>query len=703
MADKKISQLPQGTLTSATVFPVVAGGITSQVTYQDIQDGFTGGTSGGGNSYVRGWEIENENGNSVTLGKGLGKITLTNGSNAIVAIGGADFLGNNVGSAGYNGQFTVIIGGVRKYIGFNQDDAQNGSVYGVFNDNQGNDQIDTIWTYASGDYEYFPYWIPETSGEYSFAEGMSTTASGYISHAEGYYTLATNEYAHAEGNSTQATGQASHAEGQSTIAGSFASHAQNYNTQANGQYSHSGGYTSTANGEASFVHGYNSNANGNYTIVLGRNISGNLEDTTYVDRLNIRNVNKVQFSGGTFTAIGIDGNGFVCTGTTTGGTTGGTSVWEAGIGSNSVQTINSNNNASGPYSVAEGLQSQAIGYGSHAQGFNGYANGQYSHVEGSQTQANGQSAHAEGQDSVANGLNSHAEGQGTIAYNQASHSEGWGTEVNGIAGHAEGYQTHANGDYSHAEGEGTNAGGQGAHAEGFQTNAVGRYSHAEGEGTLIPLSATAAHAEGHNTTASGNYSHTEGSDTQAQGISSHAEGQSSIASGNYSHAEGQETRASGNSAHAEGNGTIAGGDTSHAEGSGSQAIGSGSHAEGYITLAQGNYSHAGGVGFSDGKVFNRVKAVGEGSFNHSTNTNTTIISGATGASSAILGGTDHNALHQNSVILGGQGITTNASDTVFADNLELTKVGSKLILKSPNGTRYVITVNDAGVLSTVLA
>ena len=72
MADKKITQLPQGTLTSATVFPVVVGGITSQITYQDIQDGFTGGTSGG-NSYVRGWEIEQEQGNSINIGKGIGK------------------------------------------------------------------------------------------------------------------------------------------------------------------------------------------------------------------------------------------------------------------------------------------------------------------------------------------------------------------------------------------------------------------------------------------------------------------------------------------------------------------------------------------------------------------------------------------------------------------------------------------------------
>jgi hypothetical protein len=43
MADKKISQLPQGNLESGTLFPIVTSGITSQTTFGDIQSAIGGG------------------------------------------------------------------------------------------------------------------------------------------------------------------------------------------------------------------------------------------------------------------------------------------------------------------------------------------------------------------------------------------------------------------------------------------------------------------------------------------------------------------------------------------------------------------------------------------------------------------------------------------------------------------------------------
>lgn len=95
--------------------------------------------------------------------------------------------------------------------------------------------------------------------------------------------------------------------------------------------------------------------------------------------------------------------------------------------------------------------------------------GNYSFVQGTNCTAEYIAAHAEGIDSQAKGGVSHAEGYGCIAWD-SSHAEGQETTAcNGS--HAEGQSTVA----------GTNTGGNGqAHAEGAYTNAVHNVSHAEG-------------------------------------------------------------------------------------------------------------------------------------------------------------------------------------------------------------------------------
>jgi len=111
--------------------------------------------------------------------------------------------------------------------------------------------------------------------------------------------------------------------------------------------------------------------------------------------------------------------------------------------------------AFGNYSHAEGNQSTASGFSSHAEGVVTFSNGDYSHAEGSQTKTYGFGAHAEGIETIANGDFSHAEGQET-------HS-------NGQYSHAEGYQTIANGDYSHT-------GGIGTYASSSGQTVVGKYN-----------------------------------------------------------------------------------------------------------------------------------------------------------------------------------------------------------------------------------
>ena len=100
----------------------------------------------------------------------------------------------------------------------------------------------------------------------------------------------------------------------------------------------------------------------------------------------------------------------------------------------------------------------------------GSAIGNYSVAEGCNTIASGFGSHAEGTRTVSTGRESHAEGLNTIANKDASHAEGWYTE--------------ASGSYSHAENCRTIASGNGSHSEGWYTKAIGNRSHAQNYYTI---------------------------------------------------------------------------------------------------------------------------------------------------------------------------------------------------------------------------
>jgi hypothetical protein len=221
---------------------------------------------------------------------------------------------------------------------------------------------------------------------------------------------------------------------------------------------------------------------------------------------------------------------------------------------------------------------------------------------------------------------------------------------------AEGVQTTASGDYSHAEGVLTNAIGNGSHAEGGGTTAENIYSHAEGFQTIAQ--GWGAHSEGYQTTAGNDYSHAEGYQTTADNNNSHAEGRQTTAQGSNSHAEGYLTIANGFFTHAEGQSTIASGNSSHSEG--------------YLTTAKNDFTHAGG--------YNSI-ASGTYSFVHSRN--------------SIASGT-------RSVVLGGQGITGSANDTVYVPNLNINTTPSNdnaltdVLVRASDGTIKYKTVSSFG-------
>jgi hypothetical protein len=173
--------------------------------------------------------------------------------------------------------------------------------------------------------------------------------------------------------------------------------------------------------------------------------------------------------------------------------------------------------------------------------------------------------------------------------------------------------------------------------------------------------------------ATGEQSYAEGYYTVASGNNSHAEGSETVASGLGSHAEGIQTIASGLTAHAEGSTSEANGDVSHAEGNGTKANGFASHSQGQETIAQGNYSHASGY---------NSKALSDISFIHSINS---VVSGL------------------NSAVLGGQNITGATSNTVYVPKLETAESGEGVIMKSPDGTRYKVTVANGGTLTVTAA
>lgn len=166
------------------------------------------------------------------------------------------------------------------------------------------------------------------SGDYSHAEGFGCIASGDYSHAQGVFTLANGAQAHAEGFQTTAT-TGSHSEGYYTLASQAGAHAEGQNTRALGIGSHAQGLYCIvgANGNGSFAGGQNSEtyagvsmvfgansmllSGATYSIVLGRGITGTTQDTTYVDKFNVKTVGSTAFAND----IRIDANGNLTTNT----------------------------------------------------------------------------------------------------------------------------------------------------------------------------------------------------------------------------------------------------------------------------------------------------------------------------------------------------------------------------------------------------
>ena len=155
------------------------------------------------------------------------------------------------------------------------------------------------------------------------------------------------------------------------------------------------------------------------------------------------------------------------------------------------------------------------------------------------------------------------------------------------------------------------------------------------------------------------------------GIASHAEGSNTTASGSFSHAEGSYTTASGGFSHAEGYMTT--------------ASGIASHAEGYATTASADYQHVEGVyNIDDDTNRDKLHIVGNGKYDKRSNAHTLDKSG--------------NAWYAGDVYVGStSGTNRDAGSKKLATEAYVDN--TKLIITSPGGKKFKITVDDTGTLS----
>lgn len=157
-----------------------------------------------------------------------------------------------------------------------------------------------------------------------------------------------------------------------------------------------------------------------------------------------------------------------------------------------------------------------------------------------------------------------------------------------------------------------------------------------------------------------------------------AMGFNTYASGTYALAEGLASKALNDKAHAEGDQTIARGVSSHSEGSLTQALGSYSHAEGASTTAYGQASFAGGIENS---------ASGTASFTMG-QANT-----VHGNYSAILGGRNSLLNVDDSVILGGIGLSGTLPSSAYVPKLNIKSMstGTSMFPLGIDSLGFVVT------------
>lgn len=235
-----------------------------------------------------------------------------------------NFVGNNV-SVSISGTVArvFVTGSSDSVVGNSFDNFWNSGTRGNYAIRAKNDStVNALGNYAfaigqnsiaSGAYSYAQGFQTRAINDGASAEGNLTVASGVNAHAEGNGSIASGNDSHAEGSGI-ASGDTSHAEGLGSKAYGAGSHAEGIVTVASGTYSFAGGNANHAIGIASAaLGGRNNRVLGNNSVVLGGSGTvGVADDTVFVPKLNIRNIQ----TGTPLLNLGADIDGNIVIGTT---------------------------------------------------------------------------------------------------------------------------------------------------------------------------------------------------------------------------------------------------------------------------------------------------------------------------------------------------------------------------------------------------
>ncbi|MFC2104731.1 tail fiber domain-containing protein [Bacteroidota bacterium] len=261
----------------------------------------------------------------------------------------------------------------------------------------------------------------------------------------------------------------------------------------------------------------------------------------------------------------------------------------------------------GPFSTAIGTEvvadtnSFAFGTKTKASGYNSFAFGSVEvdslgNETSGITEASGDYSFAFGLGSQATARGSFVLGTSCLASGQFAATMGYLSESSGWAAVSMGSRNTASGDYSIAMGTNNNAVGTSAVAFGLSNNAIGYQSVVAGNGNTA--SGASSVAIGTENTAGGDNAFAGGRYNDCSDDASVAFGSSNTSSSANSFAVGEGTEASGLRSFSAGDNTVASGASSFAMGYQTNATNTGSFAVGNTTSSTGRYAIAAGVNTS---------------------------------------------------------------------------------------------------------
>lgn len=242
---------------------------------------------------------------------------------------------------------------------------------------------------STGNYSFSVGIANTASGEHSSAFGQEANATGLSSLASGYDTTASGAYSSAFGQSTTASGSHSSAFGNLSTATAFTSFSAGSDSHANGAASIALGSGANAQNDYAVAIGHGATTSAESSVALGYNVTASAVAATamgyrsiasgdYSVAIGYGSLEEGNFSTGTpyyrNEAIGIRshviGNRNKSTGSKSFSI--GNDNLSQGTGAFS---IGENNISTGDYSMALGLFSESVAYGSFSFGNNTYADG----------------------------------------------------------------------------------------------------------------------------------------------------------------------------------------------------------------------------------------------------------------------------------------------------------------------------------------